>query len=51
MDIGCPLTARITERARHALDLSPGMQVFALVKSAAVSHGQLNGSAPAAIDA
>jgi molybdate transport system ATP-binding protein len=51
MDIGCPLTARITEHARHTLALSPGKQVFALVKSATVSHGQLNGSAPAAIGA
>lgn len=44
MDIGCPLTARITSRARHTLALVPGKQVFALVKSAAVSRGHLNAS-------
>jgi molybdate transport system ATP-binding protein len=45
MDIGCPLTARITARSRQTLALSAGMQVFALVKSAAVSRGHLNASA------
>ena len=50
MDIGCPLTARITSRARHTLALSPGKQVFALVKSAAVSRGHLNASTQMAVD-
>ena len=42
MDIGCPLIARITRRAVRQLDLSPGKQVFAAVKSVAVSRGHLN---------
>jgi molybdate transport system ATP-binding protein len=44
LEIGCPLTARITARAVQRLALSPGMQVFALVKSASVSRGHLNAS-------
>lgn len=42
LDIGCPLIARITSRAMHTLALSPGKQVFASVKSVAVSRGHLN---------
>ncbi len=36
LDIGCPLLARITPRARKELNLSVGRQVFALVKSVAI---------------
>jgi molybdate transport system ATP-binding protein len=50
MDIGCPLMARITPRAAQTLELSPGKQVFALVKSVAVSRGHLNASAQPAVD-
>ncbi len=42
LDIGCPLIARITHRAARHLALSPGKQVFASVKSVAVSRGHLN---------
>lgn len=41
LDIGCPLLARITTRALRDLALSPGNPVFALVKSVAVSLGQI----------
>lgn len=41
LDIGCPLLARITPQARQDLDLKPGQQVFALIKSVAVSRGAL----------
>ncbi|MEJ2155152.1 MAG: molybdenum ABC transporter ATP-binding protein [Desulfobacteraceae bacterium] len=50
MDIGCPLTARITSRARRSLSLVPGKQVYAFVKSVAVSRGHLNASIRTAID-
>jgi molybdate transport system ATP-binding protein len=36
MNIGCRLLARITRHAKTDLDLKPGQQVFALVKSVAV---------------
>jgi molybdate transport system ATP-binding protein len=36
LDIGCPLLARITPRAKKELDLKAGRQVFALVKSVAI---------------
>lgn len=36
LDIGCPLLARITPRAKKELDLKVGRQVFALVKSVAI---------------
>ena len=39
LDVGVPLLARITARAKEDLDLKPGMQVFAMVKSVAVSRG------------
>ena len=38
LDIGCPLHAELTEEACRDLDLMPGMQVVALIKSAAI-HG------------
>ncbi len=41
LDIGCPLLARITPLALQTLDLKPGMRVFAIIKSVAVSHGVL----------
>lgn len=44
LDIGCSLISRITPRALHNLSLSPGKQVFASVKSVAVSRGHLNTS-------
>jgi molybdate transport system ATP-binding protein len=41
LDIGCPLLARITPHALADLNLAPGMRVFAVIKSVAVSHGVL----------
>jgi molybdate transport system ATP-binding protein len=41
LDVGVPLLARITARAKEDLDLKPGKRVFALVKSVAVSRGDL----------
>ncbi|SPF36517.1 molybdate transporter subunit; ATP-binding component of ABC superfamily [Syntrophobacter sp. SbD1] len=41
LDIGCPLLARITPQALKTLDLRAGQQVFAVIKSVAVSHGVL----------
>jgi len=42
LDIGgTPLTARITRRARHALDLEIGQEVFAMVKSIAFDRHNL----------
>jgi molybdate transport system ATP-binding protein len=41
LDIGCPLLARITPNALAKLGLKPGMPVFAIIKSVAVSHGVL----------
>ena len=41
LNIGCMLPARITPAARQILGLKPGMQVFALIKSVAVSTGSL----------
>ena len=41
LDIGCPLLARITPQALRDLDLRAGQQVFAIIKSVAVSHGVL----------
>ncbi len=43
LNIGCPLFARITRAARADLKLTPGQQVFALVKSVAISGGGANG--------
>ena len=39
LNIGCPLLARITSRALQGLGLMPGQQVFALIKSVAISRG------------
>jgi molybdate transport system ATP-binding protein len=39
LDIGCPLLARVTSRARADLGLTAGKRVHALVKSVAVSKG------------
>ncbi len=36
LNIGCPLLARITPRAKKELDLKVGRQVFALIKSVAI---------------
>jgi molybdate transport system ATP-binding protein len=41
LDVGVPLLARITAQAKKDLDLEPGKQVFALVKSVAVSRGDV----------
>jgi molybdate transport system ATP-binding protein len=38
LDIGCPLLARITVAALKDLDLRLGQQIYALIKSVAVSH-------------
>ena len=38
---GAPLWARITGRAKRQLDLAPGREVYALVKSAAIDRGAL----------
>ena len=43
LNIGCPLLSRITPAARADLKLSSGEQVFALVKSVAISRGNSNG--------
>jgi molybdate transport system ATP-binding protein len=44
LNIGCPLLSRITPKAKADLKLSSGQQVFALVKSVAISRGNSNGS-------
>ncbi len=44
LDIGCPLFSRITHAAKADLKLSPGQQVFALVRSVAISGSGTNGS-------
>jgi len=41
LDIGCPMPARITLRARRELNLRPGQRVFALVKSVAVAREKI----------
>lgn len=43
LNIGCSLFARITPAARADLKLTSGQQVFALVKSVAISRGNSNG--------
>jgi molybdate transport system ATP-binding protein len=40
LNIGCPLLARITPRAKADLGLIAGQQVFALIKSVAISRGE-----------
>jgi len=44
LNIGCPLFSRITPAAKADLKLVPGQQVYALVKSVAISRGNPNGS-------
>jgi molybdate transport system ATP-binding protein len=44
LNIGCTLFSRITPAAKASLKLTPGQQVFALVKSVGISAGGLNGS-------
>ena len=39
LNVGSTLLARITPSARQSLDLQPGRQVFALIKSVAVLNG------------
>ncbi len=43
LNIGCPLLSRITHAAKADLKLTPGQQVYALVKSVAISRGNSNG--------
>ena len=43
INVGSPLLARITIRAKSELDLKPGMKVYALVKSVAVTRGLSTG--------
>jgi len=38
LDIGCPLSARITHSALKNLGLQPGIRVFTMIKSVSVSH-------------
>ena len=45
LNIGCPLLSRITPAAKADLKLGSGQQVFALVKSVAISSGNANGPA------
>ena len=45
LNIGCPLLSRITPAAKADLKLTPGQQVYALVKSVAISRGNANGLA------
>lgn len=39
MDIGHPLLARITPKARQEMDLKTGQNVYALIKTVSISHG------------
>jgi molybdate transport system ATP-binding protein len=39
LDMGAPITARITRKARRDLALFPGQQVFVMIKTVAVSRG------------
>jgi molybdate transport system ATP-binding protein len=39
LDIGTPITARITRKARLDLQLREGQRLFAMVKSVAISRG------------
>ncbi len=43
LNIGCALLSRITPAAKADLKLAPGQQVYALVKSVAISRGNSNG--------
>jgi molybdate transport system ATP-binding protein len=42
LNIGSRLLAKITPSAKQSLDLKPGRQVFALIKSVAVLTGNLS---------
>jgi molybdate transport system ATP-binding protein len=44
LNMGCTLFSRITPAAKADLKVTPGQQVFALVKSVAISGGGSNGS-------
>jgi molybdate transport system ATP-binding protein len=48
LDMGAPITARITRKARNELALAPGQHVFVMIKSVAISRGasQILGSEP-----
>jgi molybdate transport system ATP-binding protein len=41
LDMGAPITARITRKARRDLGLVPGQQVLVMIKSVAVSRGAI----------
>jgi molybdate transport system ATP-binding protein len=41
LDMGTPITARITRKARRDLALFPGQQVLVMIKSVAVSRGAI----------
>lgn len=41
LDMGAPITARITRKARRDLGLFPGQQVLVMIKSVAVSRGAI----------
>ncbi len=41
LDIGCPLSARITLSALQDLELKPGSRIFAMIKSVSVSHSAI----------
>ena len=48
LDMGAPITARITRKAKRDLALAPGQQVFVMIKSVAVSRGAFPTSGTAA---
>ena len=39
LDIGSPISARVTRKARRDLDLKDGQRLFVMVKSVAISRG------------
>lgn len=43
LDVGSPVTARITRKARSDLHLKKGQQMFIMIKSVAISRGSANG--------
>lgn len=47
LDIGCPLIARVTERAAVELDLAPGKRVHALVKAVSIARTNVGEHEPA----
>jgi len=48
---GEPLIARLTRRSVEALGLTPGRQVYAVIKSIAFDHHAFAGAAPSAAGA